>query len=71
MVQVFSLQKYLDIFLLPFMAKSPTVWLEERKKKKKTTPAATLTKITFASNAESVDQNSLVSWCIEDEQNSF
>lgn len=31
MVQVFSLQKYLNIFLLPFMAKSPTVWLEEKK----------------------------------------
>lgn len=66
MVQVFFLQKYLNVFLLPFMAKSPTVWVEEEK-----TAAATLTKITFASTAESVDQNSLVSWCIEDEQNSF
>lgn len=48
------------------MAKNTTVWIEG----KNSTAAGMLAKITLASNARVVDQNSLVSCCLEDEQNS-
>lgn len=47
------------------MAENLIVWVEG----KNSIPAAVLAKITLASNAGAVNQNSPASWCFEDEQN--